>query len=60
VQGAAASLQQQQGRVPVLLRNRRIALGVIVQPPPPNESINVSGHAASQLGMALVGELFNP
>ena len=53
-------LQQWQGRVPVLLRNRRIALGVIVQPPPPTESISLPGHAASQLGMALVGELFNP
>lgn len=52
-------LEQWTGRSLAMLPNRRIALGVIVQP---SDSLTAgaAGHAASQLGMLLVSELFNP
>ena len=52
-------LEQWTGRSLTMLPNRRIALGVIVQP---SDSLTASaaGHAASQLGMLLISELLNP
>ena len=52
-------LEQWTGRSLAILPNRRIALGVIVQP---SDSLTASaaGHAASQLGMLLISELLNP